>query len=176
MAKTKKDVVLSGANIYYDKHNRAVYYNKRTKVGYVIPKEVEQKMQPLLYRYILGIIVFIFCEILFKINIWISIGLSIACIILLEYRFRSLLASFPTFQNYDINKTKKSSEELAELKNGDLILRFFLYIALAILLIVNLFVTENMLENTALVIASVVVAIGAAYMAIRFITIYVKNN
>lgn len=175
MVKTKKDVVLTGANIFYDKHNRAVYYNKRSQVGYVIPKELEGKMQPLMYRYIIGIIVFIFCEILFKLNIFLSIGLSIVSIVFLEYRFRTMISSFPRLKNFTPDTSKKASEELSQLSGGALVLRIMLYFALGILLIVNLFITEGMLENTALVIASIVVAIAAAYMGIRMAITYFKN-
>ena len=176
MAKTKKEVVLNGSNIYYDKHNRAVYYNKRTKIGYVIPKEMEAKMQPLLYRYILGVVVFIFCEILFKINLWVSLGISAACIVFLEYRFQSLISSFPRLKKFEPENSKKAHEELAELGRGGLLLRTLLYFALSILLIVNLFISEDMLENTALVLASIVVAIAAAYMGIRLTLTYFKNK
>lgn len=176
MAKAKKDVVLSGANIYYDKHNRAVYYNKRSKVGHVIPKEMEPKMQPLLYRYILGIVCFILCELLFKINIWVSLGLSAVIIAVLEYRFRTLVSSFPRLKNFEPEASKKAREELAELSNGGLILRMCLYFALGILLIANLFATEGILGNTALVIASIVVALAAAYMGVRIAITYFKNR
>jgi hypothetical protein len=51
-----------------------------------------------------------------------------------------------------------------------------LYFALGILLIANLFATEGMLENTALVIASIVVALAAAYMGVRIAITYFKNR
>lgn len=171
----KKKVVLSGRDIYYDKHNRAIYYNKRSKIAYVVPKNSESMFQNLRNRYVIGIIAFVFSEMLFKINIWISLAIAIGCIAFMEYKYRKSLSEMTQLRNFKPETSKSSMDSMREMDKGALVLRCVLYLALAVLLIVNLFVTEGLLENVVLVIGSIAVSLAAAYMAGKLIYVLLKK-
>ncbi|MDF9825489.1 positive regulator of sigma E activity [Breznakia sp. PF5-3] len=175
MAK-QKEVVLTGKNIYFDKHKRAIYYNKRKNIAYVIPKESEGTFQTYTYRYMFAVIVVIFCELLFKINIWISLAIGVASAVLLEYRYQKTLSSMTQLRNFKPENAKSSVEKQIELSRGAILLRCLLYFALAILMIANLYATEGLLDNKMIVACSCIVSLGAGYMAIKMALILIKKN
>ena len=53
----KNTPALSGHNIYKDKHGQTIYFNKRTRVGYVVPEKDFSKFQILQMRYILALVI-----------------------------------------------------------------------------------------------------------------------
>lgn len=166
MAKNQ-EVVLSGKNIYYDKHKRAIYFNKRKGIAYVIPKEFEGTFQTLSYRYVVGVIGFIFSQLIFQLNLLVSLIIGIACWAILEFRYQKALSSMTQIKNFKPEEAKSSSTKVAELSTSGIMLRGGLYLALAILLIVNLYTTKGLMDNIAIVIASCGLSLAALYMAIR---------
>lgn len=171
-----KEIVLNSRNVYYDKHKRAIYYNKRKGIGYVIPKESEGRFQTLSYRFIIGIIVIIFAEIFFFHNLLFSVPAGIAAYAFLEYQYQRFLSGLPQLKNFEPEKAKSTTEKQMELSTGSLLLRCGLYFALAILLILNLFTTKGLSNDIAIVVLSCIAAIGSLYMSLRFAYIFLKKN
>lgn len=177
LAKKKtQEFVLNGRNIFYDKHKRAIYFKKRSGIGYVIPKDYEKKFQIFTYRYMVGLIGFIFSYMIFDLNIPISLIIGIACWAILEYRFHNVLKNMTQLKNFVPEKTATSDERLKELDMGALFLRCILYFALSVLLIVNLYTGKGMLDDIAIVVASIIVSIGSAVMGIRMVMTMAKKR
>ncbi|MFV0254997.1 MAG: hypothetical protein ACK5G7_02575 [Erysipelotrichaceae bacterium] len=174
---SNKTTMLSGRNIYYDKKNRAIYYNKRNKTGYVIPQSYEKTYQNLSNRYVIGILTFIFLNILFNFNTWISLAAGISVIIFLEFKYRSALSNMSQLRNFKPSEAKKSTEVfIKDMSTGSLVLRLVLYLLLAILIILNLFYSPYFLENMPIVIACIVVSLGATYLAIKMLISIIKKQ
>lgn len=173
---TKKEVVLTGRNIFIDKRKRVIYYNRRNKVGYVISSGSESNYQLLNVRYVIAVIAFIFAYLLFHVNIFISIAISILTAALLEYRYRKLLDSYTQISRFDYENAEKSINAPTSYTNGALIIRIALYLALAILIIVNLFISDTLLDDIAVVVVSVVISLYSLYMCYRYVTMLMNQS
>ncbi|OCN03447.1 hypothetical protein A4S06_05725 [Erysipelotrichaceae bacterium MTC7] len=170
-----KEIVLNGRNIYYDKHNRAIYYNKRSQTGYIVPSELTSRFQILSFRYAISLIVLIFCQLLFELNIWISILIAVLSCAYMEWHYRKLLSRMTQIKNFNPELATSSTKEAAKLDTGGTLLRFGLYAALSILLVVNV-VIENYFEtNIIIAVASIAVSLFSAYMAIRYLLTLTKR-
>lgn len=170
------DNSLSGKNIYRDKKHRTVYYNKNSKKGYVIAPGTEKIFFNWSMRYMLGLIAFIFLELLFLHNIIISVAIALALTAFMEYKYRKLLNTYPMIQNFDITTAKKTDEIKPTDSKPKLILKAALYLALAILLVANIYVTKSISENIVSVVISYVAAAGALYMAIKLVISFASNK
>ena len=69
----------------------------------------------------------------------------------------------------------KSMDETLELTKGAIILRVVLYLALAILLVVNTFVSTNVIGNKPVIVISYMVAILAGYIGVRYILMFTRQ-
>ncbi|MFV0379867.1 MAG: hypothetical protein ACK5KQ_03475 [Anaerorhabdus sp.] len=174
--KKDKSFVLSGRNIYYDKHDRAIYYNKRNRIGYIIPKAFERTFQNFQNRYVIGLIVFIFINILFNINIYISLGVSAVAVAFLEYKYQNSLRNMTQIANFNFKNAKKSIEELQEMSKGAIILRAILYFLLSILIILNLYLSKELYSNIPVVIACFILSFAALYMGIKNMMVVFKRK
>ncbi|MDH6366500.1 MULTISPECIES: hypothetical protein [unclassified Breznakia] len=170
-----KEIVLNGRNIYYDKHNRAIYYNKRTKTGYIIPNELTSRYQALSYRYTIGLIAFVFCQSLFNFNIWMSLLVAVGGYGYMEWNYRKFLSRTTQIKSFNPSNARPSVSEAKNIDTGGLILRVCLYIALSILLIINVFLGKYLETNILIAIASFVISALSGYMAVRYILALVKK-
>lgn len=146
MTKTKNRI--AGLNVYKDKHNRDVYYDRLTKKAYIInPSDVNQ-YNFYSRRFFIPIIAFV---LLFSLKIGnIELGYAgaagIALIIgiiteaFFRFRFLKSLSAVPNFQ------PKEKPDYFDQLANAgnkqDLMIRSLLYFALGIVLIVFGYLSE----------------------------------
>ena len=72
-----KNTMIAGNNIYQDKFGNTIYFDKKNNLAYKISQDKVNTFQTLQMRYILCLIAFILFYILFKLNIWLSIGITI---------------------------------------------------------------------------------------------------
>ena len=170
----KQNILIEGRNIYYDKHNRPIYYVKRQKRGYRISSELERQYKVLSSRIIIALIMFIFLYLMFKVNIYISIILSILAYIFLEFRFRKLLNNCVIIENFEPHKDSKSNLSTDTPLNG-LILRAVLYLLCGVLLIINAHISPDIVGDTALQVVSDVIGICSFYFAVRYIIVIYKK-
>lgn len=171
MAKNKQDQKnkITGRNIYIDKHERTIYYNKMKRQGFVIKPGTETQFRAFYHRYILGFIAIVFLEILFLHNLMISIPFGVAAIIYMEFKWRKLINSYTMIQDFEPNEHRNSFEYIIGLDTNALILRIVLYIALSVCLVLNIYTNPEIEKSMLLVIASYIVAALGLYMAARFI-------
>lgn len=171
MAKNKQEQKnkVTGRNIYIDKHDRTIYYNKRKRQGFVIKPGTETQFKAFYNRYILGFIAIVFLEILFLHNLIFSIPLGVAAIIYMEFKWHKLIDSYTMIQDFEPNEHRSSFDYIIGLDTNALILRIVLYIALSVCLVLNIYTNPEIENNMILVIASYIVAALGLYMAARFI-------
>lgn len=171
-----KNTMIAGNNIYQDKFGNTIYFDKKNNLAYKISQDKVNTFQTLQMRYILCLIAFILFYILFKLNIWLSIGITIVIGIFLEYRFRKFLKLLPKTTKFEKKDRMKPIDQMIESSIQDLILRFVLYGMLGILLIVNTFISENVKGQNGLVVISYVVAVFAFYMAYKYLILVIRKK
>ncbi len=174
--KKQSEVLLSGPNIYRDKHGMAIYYNRRKKIGYKIPKEAEDTYKTLSVRYLLDLIAFIFVYFLFGQNIWISLGLTVAATIFLEYRWRKYIESLTQVTGFVPDERLSNIDQMADTPLNGLVLRFILYFAVAIMLVVNYFVSADIKHNALMTMGTFAVAVGALYFAYKYLSLIIRRT
>ena len=159
-----REIVLQGRNIYRDKHNRFVYYQKRTKTGFVVSADKLSKFQFLNARYVLGICV-IALAYSFHLGIVWSSALGIAIMLVMELMFRfQMLPSLTQIPNFDVTGKPGQLENLANsLSRGRLYLLSVLYVVFAVLFVLLGF--ENDYDQAYWILVAIV-CLGCAYFAI----------
>lgn len=172
----KADNSLRGRNIYIDKKKRTIYYNKRTHKGYVISPGSERTFQVWSSRLALAVILAIFVEFFFLKGMWyVSIGLGVLTYVFLEYKYQKLLNSFPMIQEFDTDTAIPTEKTEITQTKPKLAIKAVLYVALGILLILNIYVSENVGDQIALVVISYAAAAVAFYIAIKFTILFLKK-
>ncbi|MDO4466434.1 MAG: hypothetical protein Q4C49_05435 [Bacillota bacterium] len=171
-----KETILTGPNIYRDKRGNAIYYDKKKNVAYKISPDKEGTFKTLQLRYVLVFIAFIIFYILFKLNLFISIGICLAIGALIEYKYRTFLRNLPQSVGFTRKDKVKPIDQMIETPINGLLLRMFLYFALAILLVVNTFVSENVNGNVALQVVSYIVAVIAGYIGYKYLTLIIRKK
>ncbi|MFV0381723.1 MAG: hypothetical protein ACK5KR_05840 [Breznakia sp.] len=165
----KKELPFEGKMIYIDKKNRSIYYRKRSKMGYVIPYEKQSTFRTLSLRYMIGIVTIVFVHSVIIDNMFIAGAAGILATALLELRFQKLIQSCAQIPNFDLSKATPSIKVPAAKESKNiLILRGILFVAFAVLMIVNLLISKELSENILMVIASIAISLAACYQA--FIT------
>lgn len=156
---------LSGHNIYKDKHGQTIYFNKRTRVGYVIPEKDFSKFQILQMRYVFALVVAVLLYSMTHINYWLTAFVLIAVAVGMELTLRfKVLPSYTQYQNFQPEKGESQLDLMVKEGRNKLLLRTCLLILLSILLIVNLFTMDG--EPTIiLIICSVIMSIGSLIYA-----------
>lgn len=175
----KQKMPLAGKNIYIDKKNRRIFYKKSTKQGFVIAPNNEAQFQTFSNRYLIGVLTLvIFQFILFDngINPIFSFIAAAFAFGLCEYKYRKLLSMCPMIQNFDITNATHSSKNYSDVDPKLLILRSVLYLLLSILLIVNLFITEGMLDSMLTIAISAGASIFTAYSGIYYFITVLKTK
>lgn len=171
-----KNAIMSGKNIYKDKHGNTIYYHEKSNTVYRIAPSKENMFSTYQSRYVLSAIAFVLFYILFQFNIYFSIGACILIAAFLEYKYRNFLKKCPQSKGFIKQEKIKPIDQMIEIQTGGLVIRAVLYGALAILLIVNTFVSENVNGNIPLEVTSFVIAIFAAYIAYKYITLIIRKK
>ena len=169
-----KTTLLSGKDIYRDSHGNIIYRNEKKGIDYRIPKNKENTFATFRSRYALALICFVFVYILFGLNLWLSIGISVAVAVFMEWRYRAFLKNL-VHSNARKDRLKPVDETI-ELSQGALVLRIVLYFALTVLLIINTFVSDNVIGNKPIIVISYMVAILAAYIGIRYVAMAIRKS
>lgn len=174
--KSTKNTLLAGKDTYRDTHGNLIYYDRKKNIAYRITSKDENTFATYRSRYALALVLFVFLYILFGLNIAISAGLSVGAALFLEWRYRTFLKNMVQSTGF-IKKDKiKSLDETIDLTSGALVLRIVLYGLLSILLVVNTFVSDNVIGNKPIIVISYMVAILAGYMAINYGMMAVRKS
>lgn len=171
-----KEAILTGPNIYRDKRGNAVYYDKKKNIAYKISPQKEGTFKTLQLRYILLLISLIILNILFKINLFLSLGICLAIGIFLEMQYRKFLRNLPQSVGFNKKEKVKPIDQMIDTPISGLILRTVLYFSLAILLVVNCFVSNNLVGNLPLQVTSYIIAIIASYIGYKYFTLILRKK
>lgn len=172
--KQDKDIVLAGRNIYIDDHDRYVYYSKSTNTGHII-KQIDAKeyltySKRFFFGLLAGIVIYAFLE-----NLMIAAVIGIATYAVLEYRFRSkFLPRLPEVKNFVPERHLKRIEVIASDEVKRLLLKAFLFIALAVLL--PLRAMEMNAEGLNLYLFYIIAVGAVIYAIIHLYAIYYKKQ
>lgn len=137
--KKSREATLTGRNIYKDGLNRYVYFNPRTRVGYVITEEKMAKYTTLNFRYFLGFVAAVLLYTLeWGLNIFLCGAIGIAVILVFEFTFRSkflpsCIQIMEFVPEHKFTRIQMMSQETVARQS----LKIALYIAFAILFVLN---------------------------------------
>ncbi len=161
----KNTPALSGHNIYKDKHGQTIYFNKKTRVGYVVPEKDFSKFQILQMRYILALVIAVLLYSMTNISYWLTGIVLVAVAIGMEVTLRvKVLPGYTQYQNFEPEKGESQLDLMVKEGRNKLLLRTCLLLLLSILLIVNLFTMDE--EPTIiLIILSVILSIASLVYA-----------
>lgn len=171
-----KNTLLSGRNTYRDTHGNLIYYDHHKNIAYRIPSAKENTFATFQSRYALAVICFVFLYILFSLNVWLSIGISVAVAAFMEWRYRTFLKNLAQSTGFIKKEKIRSIDDSIDLTVGAIILRIVLYGALAVLLVINTFVSENVIGNKPIIVISYMVAVLAGFMTVKYIQMAVRKS
>lgn len=171
-----KNTLLSGRNTYRDTHGNLIYYDHHKNIAYRIPSAKENTFATFQSRYALAVICFVFLYILFSLNVWLSIGISVAVAAFMEWRYRTFLKNLAQSTGFIKKEKIRSIDDSIDLTVGAIILRIVLYGALAVLLVINTFVSENIIGNKPIIVISYMVAVLAGFMTVKYIQMAVRKS
>ncbi|MGM9941665.1 MAG: hypothetical protein ACI32N_06705 [Bulleidia sp.] len=171
-----KNTLLTGRNMYRDNHGNLIYHNPKTNIVYRIPSTKESTFATYQSRYALAVVCFVFLYLLFNLNLFLSLGISIAAAVFLEWKYRKFLGAQAQSAGFLKKDKIRSMDDTIDLSTGALVLRVVLYMALAVLLVVNTFVSKNVIGNKPVIVISWMVAVLAAFMGIRYIAIAIRKS
>ena len=174
MAKATQNTNISGRNIYLDNHNQTVYYDKITKKGYIIDNKFEKQFYFYNHRFILIAVVLILFSSYFPSWIHVIIlGIILGIITELLFRFQ-FLNKLRLAKKFD--KTKKQTLLKAIVASKDVkktILRIILYLAFAILIVLN---AITMKADYSVIIISILLCLVGCYYALINTVALIKIN
>lgn len=170
------EAILTGPNIYRDKRGIAIYYDKKKNVAYKISKDKENSFKTLQFRFVLVLIAFIIFYILFNLNVFISLSLCVAIGTFLEYQYRRFLKNLPQSIGFTRQDKVKPIDQMIDTPINALLLRCILYFSLAVLLIINSFVSNNVAGNVPLQVTSYIVSIIAGYIGYKYLTLILRKK
>lgn len=174
--KSTKNTLLAGRDTYRDTHGNLIYYNRKKNIAYRITSKDENTFATYRSRYAIALILFIFLYILFNLNIMISAAVSIGAALFLEWRYHSFLGKMVQSTGFVKKDKIRSIDETVDLTTGALVLRVILYGLLSVLLVINTFVSDNVIGNKPIIVISYMVAILAGYMAINYAMMAIRKS
>lgn len=172
--KPVENIRLSGRNIYTDKKGRVIYYDFITKQGYLVEKKQENSAQFFKNRFV----ILLFAAILFGATFltWIQAVIAWAVMMALaEVMFRcSFLKKMEKVTDVKFERRISALQYTMESKSkGKIGILAFLYLLLAVLVVLNAYVEKYSLK---LVILSGFVALVGVYFSILHIVALIKLN
>ena len=162
---------LAGMHIYKDDHNRYVYYDVFSHVGYVINNT--QSFKAYSNRFILGLIAGILVY-TFDLGYLLAVGAGLLAYGFMEFKFRSFLKKQTMLMNFVPKKRTPRIIMAASDKKGKILLRIVLFLAFAVLIVLLAFVEEK--YDIIMKAACVVVGIGALYMSLFNVYALIYKN
>lgn len=172
--KPVENIRLSGRNIYTDKKGRVIYYDFITKQGYLVEKKQENSAQFFKNRFV----ILLFAAILFGATFltWIQAVIAWAVMMALaEVMFRcSFLKKMEKVTDVKFERRISALQYTMESKSkGKIGILAFLYLLLAVLVVLNAYVEKYSLK---LVILSGFVALVGVYFSILHVVALIKLN
>lgn len=161
-----KKRIIAGRNIYQDEKGRNILYNKNTGVGYIIQEKDESQF--LLYKNrFLYIAIGVILAVNFIANLYMCLLVGAALLALLEYKYRAkFLPSLTQITNFKPYQTISFVDQIVNKgEKSKSILTSFLYLAFAILLVIN---GIQMQLSDLLMVGNIVIAAGAVYFSIVY--------
>lgn len=160
----KKEIV-AGRNIYKLENGQFVLYDRLSKKAYIVKDKHANQLNYYMNRFIVALVLGILIA-TFNVNILICIGAGIIALGVSEYKYRKFLSSLTQLPNFDIKKYQRVSRIDGIVKEGNklrAVVLALLYIALAILIVLN-----GILQNhtTYLLVVEGIISVVALYFGI----------
>lgn len=155
------DNKIGGLNVYHDEKGRPVYLNRFNHVGYVLTDKTKP-FRTYSSRFFIGGIAAIFAY-MFELPLFMCIILGIVAYALMEFKFRKFLQTLPQIPNFKPVNHLGTIQSEATLDMKKIVIKIGLFLALAVLLIVNAY--QQKYEGIMLYL-NWVIAAGAAVMCI----------
>lgn len=134
---------ISGMNIFKDNKGRFVYLDRFSKTGYIVPVESMKQYRYYSMRFFLSIAIFVLLAD-YILAPWLAAVITLIVYALMEYRFRKkFLASLTQVPNFTPALHQSRMEAMASGDTSKIILRIVLFLALAILLVLNVWDQAN---------------------------------
>jgi hypothetical protein len=122
---------LNMIRVIKDKKGRYIFYDKKKKVGYVIPEKKVTSFFLLSYRHVFLVVIAFFLY-TFNVQYILLVALAIAYILLTELYFKKkLMSQFKKIENIDMNLSASYGKPTKNI----VIVKSFLYVILAGLLV-----------------------------------------
>ncbi len=160
----KKEIV-AGRNIYKLEDGQNVIYDRFSKAAYIVKDKHASQLNYYSNRYIVALVLGILIA-TFNVNIFICIGAGVLALVISEYKYRKFLDTLTQVPNFDIQKYHKISRLDGIVKEGNkgrAALLALLYLALAVLIVLN-----GIMQNHEMYMLAIegIIAIVAIYFAI----------
>lgn len=163
------DSKVSGINVFEDEKGRPYYVDRFTKRAYLL-KDVERTYKFYSMRFFLGLMIAIIAY-SFDIAMIYCILLGLAGYLFMEYRFRVFLSRLTKSENFKPKQKPGRVESEMQTDMQKVVIKFLLFIALGVLLIINAqqqnFTGFIQYANYAFVIFAFVMAVFEGYIVIK---------
>lgn len=131
----KRTVAAGGINIYHDDKNRQVYLNRINHIGYVIDGQ-DKLFRTYSSRFFIGIVAAVIAN-MFDIPVIYSVLIGVIAYFLMEIKFRKFLNTLPQIPNFVPEKRDSTVVAESNLATNKIVLKIILFLALAVLLVIN---------------------------------------
>lgn len=165
---------VSGRHIYQDHLGRTAYYDKSSKLAYLIQEKDAKAYRLYSNRYLIALLIPIL-GINFAFPPLIGIGVGIAVALLLEYRFRRhFLPNLSVAKKFKLEKRQTVLEGLIHQENPKKTLSLAIaYVLFAILLFINGLMTTT---NPWMIGINSIICLGALYFSGLHFYAYTKRS
>ena len=163
---------LGGMHIYIDTHGRAVYYDVLTKIGYVLD-DYENTYRPYSMRFVIGIFAAVLIK-MFEAPLWLCVVLGFVAYAFMEVKFRLFLKKLPQLLDFKPEKRAGIITTAANEETKKIVLKLILYIALAVLIIINAY--DQKYEGIILAANWLICLFGIYFAVIQVLALIKKNK
>jgi len=157
MQKHERDQNLRYQGIYKDKHNRYIYFDKKNQAGIVIPQEDLRRWQLYKSRFLIPLLAAYLAHQIFTLSIPVVLVIGIALMAFMEYSYRKTIAQYVIINDYQPENQYNFRQELQQKDSWKVAFRAILFLILAILLLVSIFIDQRDLmtiENGIIVVCA----------------------
>ncbi len=162
---------LAGINIYRDKKGQKVYLDPFSRKAFIITPEKKDRFLALNNVPLYGILTFVFTYVMFELNIYVSLAVSLAVAVVMEWRFRRFLNGCTFYSNtrflkQHADRVVSSSEDLS-------ILKPLLHLALALVLILSaIFIRTN---DSLVYGGSIALAVAFLFAFLKDLSVFISR-
>lgn len=170
----KKKELLTGRNIYKDKHGRTIYYDTFTKEGYYVNKEDEKKFFFYKNRFVIILFGFILTIGTFLTYLQAFIGGTVAFVLVECYYRMFFFPKLKTTNKFDKEQKVSPIQSIMKEKKDEpvkILLLFILYFAFSALVLANALMEKY---SNGFMLASIILSIGGIYFSMIHLIAYLK--